>query len=258
MDLQKRVMDILDGRIKRGAAKPRRAPRKKKRIIPEVPPSRAPRSRDVPTVAPFVGNPANTGVSSFGIHDEQYFTQHYPTQADVQEKMDMARPDVKKALSNLLTGEGCPSMCSCGGGVRIAGMQTNYGPHMPMPRGYGRQMPKNKGGRVPKCRKGCKHIRCAASKRNEVSSSKRNEVSSAARGGIYGESNMMHTKARANGGVRARGIKQPKTLKAGKDTKGKKRKESEWVRYVKEFAKLNDMKYGEALKKAGPSYHAQA
>ena len=48
------------------------------------------------------------------------------------------------------------------------------------------------------------------------------------------------------------------TCKSVKAKPKKKRAESEWVRYVKEYAKLNNISYGDAMKQAGPSYREQA
>lgn len=46
---------------------------------------------------------------------------------------------------------------------------------------------------------------------------------------------------------------------AAKKKKAKRvHRKSEWIDYVKEFAKLNKISYKEALMQAGPSYHAQA
>lgn len=68
-------------------------------------------------------------------------------------------------------------------------------------------------------------------------------------GGMYGENAQgSYYNAGVRAGVRAGKKKKPK----------KKKKESEWVRYCKEWAKLNKCSYKQAMKDAGPSYRAQA
>ena len=222
MDLHSRVMEILDGRVKMGAAKPTK---KSQKVLNRVPPRDAPKSRKVPTKAP-----RSKEVPSYGVHEGKYFKHHYPTQADVKARIESAAPDVQVALHDLLTGTGCMECCECCGGVRIAG----------------RQVSKSRGG-MKKCRKGCKHIRCAAAKGGYATTAT-SEM-------------LMHTSkeggAKKNKGKKTskKGKKEEKKMSAAYP---KKRACNDWVSYVKEYAKLNGITYGEALKEAGPSYRAQA
>lgn len=267
MNLHDRVMEILDGRIKMGAgAKPKRKPRKPKKkpqkVLNKVPPmyevpNSAKGQLTTPLASQYVGqNPKIT---------DEMLAHHYPTHAE-NLSTDPQDPNVMRLLQDMVQAQK-------GAGVQIAG----------------RQVSKNKGG-VIKCRKGCKHIRCKAVRNGKTSVSAGVKAGKKKAGKKYPYegrmrdhrwtdfvkkfaklNNMTYKEAMSAAAPyykdRSPLDKQPPKAKhignkkkgAAKPKKAKRvHRKSEWVDYVKEFAKLNNISYKEALKQAGPSYHAQA
>jgi len=58
------------------------------------------------------------------------------------------------------------------------------------------------------------------------------------------------SRSRRSGRTRSR----PVTARRSRRRTGTRKKTSPWIQHVKAYARTHNMKFGEALKKAGPSY----
>lgn len=245
MDLQERVMEILDGRIKMGAGK------KNKHVLNRVPPMyEVPNSlhgqRTTPLARQYVGQTPMIPM--------EMLEHHFPTESSIQVGLidDLARVH---ALVPASTDE--------------------------------EQVSKSMGGKKPKCRKGCKHIRCAASKMAAADMNPAGGVQIA--GGKKKKSKQKKEKYPYEGRMRDhrwtdfvkefaklnnmsykeamveaapyykdRSPKGGSSRPTGGKTAKRKHRKNEWLDYVREFAKLNNMSFRDAMKAASKSYHEQA
>lgn len=141
-----------------------------------------------------------------------------------------------------------------------AGVLVPRGPPGPIQEGLSGQMYRGRGRQVSKSQGGTCAQKKAAAKNPWIKHVKKVQKQT---GLPYKEAMVVASKSYKKpcktATTRAKATTKPKTKKApAKKPNAHRAKKSPWIQYVKDYARMNNITYSQALCEAGPSYHAQA